>query len=384
MRIALLAHALRGQGGLLRGHSFIGSLAESAPQHDYLITVPAGRGYEDLALPEGSKFHFCENKDSNTAFFSRVRIEFREVPGVLKAFNPDVVFNMQNHGLREVTCPQAIWIGNGYLVYPSKHFGHVLLKERLQVKLQRAYLRSTLKHADLLFCQTPVMRQRIADYYDYDINKIKVLPNTLSTFLLQRKREKPPPCPHELSDDKFKCLILSQYYPHKNPEMLLDACLSSGIHLDDVVFVTVLSEQQNVHSKNFLRRLDKNPHLKELIRNIGPIAHEELESYYRHVQLVIMPTLMESFSITYLEAMHFGVPILTTDIDFARYLCGDAAAYYNPWRPESFVEKLLMLKSDAEARRKLVDAGRQQLKKFSLTWNDLVRTAISELEHLSR
>lgn len=384
MKIALLAHALRGQGGLLSGHNFMDSLAESAPQHEYLITVPIGCGYEDIALPPGSKFYFCEDKDSNTAFFSRVRIEFGEVPSVLKAFNPDVVFNMQNHGLRGTRYPQAIWIRNGYLVYPSKYFGNILLKERLQANLQRLYLRSTLKHADLLFCQTPVMRQRIADYYNYDISKIKLLPNTLSTFLQQRKRGKPPACPDELSDDKFKCLILSQYYPHKNPEMVLDACLSSKKRLDDLVFITTLSEQQNVHSKHFLGRLDKNPHLKGLIRNIGPIAHEELETYYRHVQLVIMPTLMESFSITYLEAMHFGVPILTTDIDFARYLCGDAAAYYNPWRPESFVEKLLMLKSDAEARSKLVDAGHQQLKKFSLPWKDVVKTAISELEQLAR
>lgn len=377
-----MAHALRGQGGLLIGHSFIGSLAESAPQHEYLITVPIGCGYEDIALPPGSKFHFCENKDSNTAFFSRVRIEFGEVPAVLKAFNPDVVFNMQNHGLREVTCPQAIWIANGYLVYPSKYFGNILLRERLQAKLQRLYLRSTLRHADLLFCQTPVMRQRIADYYNYDINKIKVLPNVLSTFLQQPKRRKPPACPDKLLDDNFKCLILSKYYPHKNPETVLDACLSSGRCLDDLVFITTLSEQQDARTKHFLRRLDKNPHLKKLILNIGPIPHEELESYYRHVQLVVMPTLMESFSITYLEAMHFGVPILTTDIDFARYLCRDAAAYYDPWRPESFVEKLLMLKSDSEARRKLVDAGREQLKKFSLTWNDVVKTAICELEHL--
>jgi glycosyltransferase involved in cell wall biosynthesis len=382
MKIALLAHALRGQGGLLIGHSFMGSLAESAPQHEYLITVPTGCGYEDIALPEGSKFHFCENKDSNTAFFSRVRIEFREVPAILKAFNPDVVFNMQNHGLRKVRCPQAIWIQNGYLVYPSKHFGNILLKERLQVKLQRAYLRSTLKHADLLFCQTPVMRQRTADYYNYNISKIKVLPNTLSTFLQEPKIGKPPAMLKELQDEKFKCLILSQYYPHKNPEMVLDACLSSDRCLDDVVFITTLSEQQNVHSRHFLRRLDKNPHLKKLIRNIGPIPHEELESYYRHVQLVVMPTLMESFSITYMEAMHFGVPILTTDIDFAHYLCGDAAAYYNPWQPESLVDKLLILKAHASERKKLVDEGHKQLRKFSSTWNDIVKKAISEVEHL--
>lgn len=382
MRVALLAHALRGQGAMFVGHSFVGSLAESAPQHEYLITVPAGCGYESIRLPKGSKFHFCENKDSNTAFFSRLRIEFREVPAVLGFFNPDVVFNMQNHGLRNVRCPQATWVMNGYLVYPAKHFGNISVKERLKAELQRLYMRSNLKSVDLFFCQTPVMRQRFSDYYGYDINKIKILPNTLSTSLQRSKGTKPSGRPETLQDDKFKCLILSQYYPHKNPEMVLDACLSSSRRLDDVVFITTLSEQHNIHSKDFLRRLNKNPHLTALIRNVGPITHEELASYYTNVQLVVVPTLMESFSVTYLEAMHFDVPILTTDLDFARYLCGDAAAYYDPWRPESLVDKILMLKSDSRARKKLVEAGQEQLKRFSLDWKDVVKMAISELEHL--
>jgi glycosyltransferase involved in cell wall biosynthesis len=80
--------------------------------------------------------------------------------------------------------------------------------------------------------------------------------------------------------------------------------------------------------------------------------------------------------------MHFGVPILTTDLDFARYICGDAAAYYDPWQPESFMETFLTLKSDSDLRKKLVEAGHRQLKKFSHSWTDMAKMAINELVHL--
>lgn len=382
MRILLLAHALRGQGGFLRGRGFISSLASAAPQHEYLITVPAGCGYEEVVLPKGSKFYFCENKDSNTNLLARFRMEVREIPALQKTFNADVIFGMGNHGLPNVKCPQAIWNGNAYLVYPSKHFPFASIKERMQTKYQRFHFRQTLKCTDLLFCQTPVMRQRISDYYGYDIKRVKILPNTLSPLLQKPGSNDAVIRPKEITDDKFNCLILSKYYPHKNPEMLLDACLPSYEQLGDIRFITTISEQHNIHSKRFIQRLDKNSHMKKLFQNIGTIAHENLEAYYRNVQLVIMPTLMESFSVTYLEAMYFGVPILTTDLDFAHYLCGNAAAYYDPWQPKSFVGKLLMLKSNASACEKLEQAGYEQLRKFSATWDDIVKSAISQVESL--
>ena len=382
MRIALLAHALRSQGGLLRGHGFISSLIRSAPQHEYLITVPAGCGYEDISLPANGRFHFCENRDINKAFFSRVRIEFSKIPSVLRSFKADVVFGMGNHGYRNIDCPQVIWISNGYLVYPQKHFPSATLGERLRAGLQRLNLARVLRCADLLFCQTPVMQRHISDYYGYEMEKIHILPNALPVFLRKVAKEGVVTRPHDVAKDKFNCLILTKYYPHKNPEMVLDACLESEERFDDIRFITTISEGDNVHSRAFIRRLDANPQLKGLIQNIGPIAYEKLESYYRNVQLVVMPTLMESFSVTYLEAMYFGVPVLTTDLDFAHYICGDAAVYYDPWRPESLVEKLVMLKSDSEVRRKLVEAGYKQLKKFSFTWDDIVKTAVGQLERL--
>ncbi len=383
MRIALLAHSLRTQGGLLRGKGFISSLIRSAPQNEYLVTAPIGCGYENIKLPENSNFYFCENADSNRALLARIGIEFRAVPSILKSFNADVIFGMGNHGLRKVDCPQAIWISNAYLVYPAKHFTRATLRERLQVKLQRYNLGCVLKHTDLLFCQTPVMRRHVSDYYGYQINKIRILPNALPIFLSKEGKESSKTRPHGISEDKFNCLILTKYYPHKNPEMVLDACLRSGESFDDTRFITTISERDNVHSKNFIRRLNANPQLKDLVYNVGPIACENLKSYYDSVKLVIMPTLIESFSVTYLEAMYFGVPILTSDMDFSRYLCGDAAVYYDPWRPESLVEKLSMLKSNSQARRELTAAGYEQLKKFSLTWDDIVKTAVGELENLT-
>ena len=379
MKIVLLAHALRSSGGLVGGRNFIRALAAAAPQHEYLITIPANCGYESIALPQGSRYHVLPQ---NLSPLCRFKAEKKDIPGVVKRFGADVVLGLGNHGLMNIDCPQAIWIRNGYLIYPGKHYPGTSLKERLQICLQRHHLKKVLKTTDLLFCQTPVMRQRISKYYNYNAEDIKILPNATSFYLKSSNDDRANKKPDGVAEDEFNCLILTKYYNHKNPEIILETCLNFAKDMDGIRFITTVEEGNGPHARRYIEKISRNQDLNRRIKNIGPIIHEDLESYYKNIQLVIMPTLIESFSVTYLEAMAYGVPILTTDLDFARYICDSAAVYYDPWKKGDFVEKLLKLKSDAEFRNKLTAAGYNQLKKFPSNWETMVKTAIADLENL--
>jgi len=86
---------------------------------------------------------------------------------------------------------------------------------------------------------------------------------------------------------------------------------------------------------------------------------------------LLLPTLLESFSATYVEAMSFDCPILTSDLDFARGVCGDAAVYFDPWNPESIKNAIVKLKEDDEVRRDFPARARRQLERISKTWDDI-------------
>lgn len=381
MRIVLLAHNLRSAGGLVGGKNFVNALAQAAGQHQYLITVPANCGYEDIALPKNSELYICPKPGSISA---RLQLEMWKIPSAVKRYGADAVLGLGNFGLATVDCPQAIWIRYAYFVYPSKHYPEAPIKSRMFFQLQRFYLRRILPKTKLLFCQTPIMRERISEFYNYDIEKIKILPNALSGILKAASSKEPQACPPSIERGKFNCLVLSKYYIHKNPQIIIDAYKKAKKCLKDFRFITTVSKEDDPRAKAFLNRINQDGDLKDYVHNVGPIAHEKLGSYYRNVQLLVMPTLLESFSVTYLEAMCYGVPILTTDLDFARYICGEAAVYYDPWQQGSFLEKLLMLKSSPQTRNRLIEAGREQLKKFSSTWNDVVKAAMKEIEAIVR
>lgn len=79
---------------------------------------------------------------------------------------------------------------------------------------------------------------------------------------------------------------------------------------------------------------------------------------------MVQPTLLECFTATYPEAMRMEVPIVTTDLDFAHGLCGDAALYYSPLSAADATQNILEVYHNAALRKKLVEAGHKQLEIF--------------------
>jgi glycosyltransferase involved in cell wall biosynthesis len=56
---------------------------------------------------------------------------------------------------------------------------------------------------------------------------------------------------------------------------------------------------------------------------------------------MLLPSVLESFSANYPEAMISGVPIITTDLPFAQEIFGRAALYFKPLNSADAAEKIL-------------------------------------------
>ncbi|HDC4513818.1 TPA: glycosyltransferase, partial [Enterobacter cloacae] len=69
---------------------------------------------------------------------------------------------------------------------------------------------------------------------------------------------------------------------------------------------------------------------KQATYNIGPIPIADCPSLYKYSDALFLPTLLECFTASYLEAMKMRIPIFTSNLDFAETICQDAAFYFNP------------------------------------------------------
>lgn len=94
---------------------------------------------------------------------------------------------------------------------------------------------------------------------------------------------------------------------------------------------------------------------------VGKVDVSECPNLYEQADIMFMPTLLECFTATYPEAMRMEVPIVTTDLEFARGLCGYAACYYSAVDAKAAAEAIYKVTNDKEYANKLVAYGKKQL-----------------------
>jgi len=206
------------------------------------------------------------------------------------------------------------------------------------------------------------------------------MPNAISEFVKVPKEEviKPEIFEHNIY---FNLFFLTSYYPHKNLEILIKTFKKHSEKLNGVRCIITISSEQHKKAQNFLNDIEKND-LQEYIVNVGPLEEEKLTGYFYNSDALFFPTLLESFSATYLEAMYFGLPILTSDLDFARYICNDAAVYFDPWDTEDVVEKIILMKNNLQLREELIRKGKKRASTFFKSWEEILGDVIKELELL--
>jgi glycosyltransferase involved in cell wall biosynthesis len=121
--------------------------------------------------------------------------------------------------------------------------------------------------------------------------------------------------------------------------------------------------------------------LQDHIINIGRIPREELASMYSASDALILPTLLESYSLAYVEAMYHGLTVFTSDRPFAREVCGDSAYYFDPLDAENIVDTLMTYFS--EPAPPVGGKGSVKLKGIPrYSWQSITRMYIKRLEDL--
>ncbi|MBN2582458.1 MAG: glycosyltransferase [Planctomycetes bacterium] len=242
-------------------------------------------------------------------------------------------------------------------------------------------LKQHLRHTQLVWCQTDVAVERFRKAMGF-AGRMGVCPNAVSQLVQNGTADPPMPEAIGAHSDRFKLFLLSRYYEHKNFRGMVEMFRRHSEALKNVVVFTTVSPEHGSAARYFLREIEKPP-VRGRIVNVGPLKQQDLAGYYLHCDALFLPTLLESFSGTYLEAMHFGMPILTSDLDFARAVCGDAALYFDPWKPASMCEAIVRLSNDSDMARDLVEKGRRQLPKVSKSWDEIATDVVGELHRLA-
>ena len=116
---------------------------------------------------------------------------------------------------------------------------------------------------------------------------------------------------------------------------------------------------------------------KEQIKVLGYRSDEEVAVLMNACTAFVFPTWYEGFGIPNLEAMACGAPLITSDIDPHREICGDAALFVSPKEPQSWARTMAQIAREGSLRDELSQKGLKHVEAF-----DWSKTAAQTLEVL--
>lgn len=273
-------------------------------------------------------------------------------------FNPDIVFTIFGPSYWKPKAIHVCGFADGWCYYPnSPAFQKLSLWKRLKMTLIVKYKLFLLKKtASHFIIETEDAKQHFAKESGINLSNISVVGNSYNKLIYENFSQDSNIYSEKINKDtSFKFVTISAYYPHKNLDILIeiDKILPRNIRIS--FYLTIPEED---FQKNFF-------YCSSRVKNLGPISVYDCPLVYSNCDAVFIPTLLETFSANFPEAMVMRKPILTTNLSFSTSICQNAALYFNPDDIEDAVEKICILAKDIKLRELLVNRGLERLAFFT-------------------
>jgi glycosyltransferase involved in cell wall biosynthesis len=105
--------------------------------------------------------------------------------------------------------------------------------------------------------------------------------------------------------------------------------------------------------------------LTDAVRITGDVSDAALAAYFAAADAYLSLSVHEGFGVPLIEAMAAGVPVVARAVGAVAETVGDAALLLQATEPLYVAAALHRVRTDAQLRRQLVDAGRQRLARYA-------------------
>jgi len=357
MNIVINTSNLNSGGGLQVAYSVIYEFTIISPNYNFLILC-SPEVYNQICrikFPENFKLKLIDQSPASIRTRSKIInkldkhvLEFKGNT-VLTIFGPSYWKPKVYHvsGFADGWCYNPKSIAYSQLGFTNK------IKRKFLSKYKLFHLK---RSSNSIFVETEDAKAKLAFILNNSNLPISVISNTYSHIYDQVKDFKCLNSYKTESNLKSNFFLLSTNNPNKNIKILnkIIPLLKEKMPLINF-FVTISDEDyKNIITKDNM----------EYVTNLQPLNVTECIEAYKNVDFLFLPTLLETFTATYPEAMIMKKPILTSDLSFARDICGDAAIYFDPLNPKDISDKIIDLVHNKSKIDELVRLGEIRVKNF--------------------
>lgn len=249
------------------------------------------------------------------------------------------------------------------------------LKYKVRDQARRLAMRQGVKRAKMILVDSEYVKEDIAGTYHVRRNKIVVAP-LAGEAAYQRARVDL----EKYGINKPFLFYTGNAYPHKNLERLILAFgqLTTKYLLD---YQLVIGGKKDDFHEGLEEEVKKSG-LSERVIFTGFVSDAELAGLYKAATLYVLPSLSEGFGLPGLEAMSYGLPVVSSNATCLPEVLEDAAVYFNPRSVNDMAAVVAKVLADKDLQAKLVKKGYKQIKKYS--WRKTAKITLEVYEKILR
>jgi glycosyltransferase involved in cell wall biosynthesis len=145
---------------------------------------------------------------------------------------------------------------------------------------------------------------------------------------------------------------LREKFPQRHVRLLLTCKLAAGMN-------------PGRYRPDSAANLVKTLAVSDMVVELGAIRYGQLHHLYSRADLYITPAYTETFSHPLVEAMSTGLPIIASDIDVHREICGDAAFYFNRFSATELAQSVSEVAASPDIMHRMAATGTLRSQVFS-------------------
>lgn len=295
----------------------------------------------------------------------------------LKRNRPNVFFTPSHYAPRFSPVPTVISIMDvSYLLFPE------LFRKSDLYQLQR-WTKYSVEKSKKVITISNSSKNDIIKAYNLSPGRVSVVypgikrfddltPHIYSMSELQTQ--------YGLSDKYL--LFVGTLQPRKNISRLIEAFarLLKETNAKDVNQLVIVGKKGWLYEE--ILAAPKKFGIEQEVKFLDFVPDKDLPLLYKNALCFVCPSLYEGFGLPILEAMRYGCPVITSNVSSLPEAGGDACLYVDPTDVNDITEKIKKVLKDKKLREKMIERGREQVKKFS--WEKAAKETLEILESVAR
>ena len=280
--------------------------------------------------------------------FYFVRIVLRERPDIVHCHSVSALSFMAGWVARRRKIPSVIKFAGDW-VWETLSTNRVRAKDfeemydsSLRARFMRSCERWGLRLFDMIWVPSQFRRSNVVELLGPSA-PIRIIPNSL---LL------PAGGVRDMREGEAATVVsANRFIPHKRVSLIVRVFARIAKPSDKLILIGTGEEREI----ELVRKEIISSGRAESIILTGKLSSEEVYEQFSKAAVYVSASLEEGFPNVFIEAMHFGLPILSTDVGGCKEMITDGVNGFlvNPLDEEMFAKKLALLMHDRELRNTL-------------------------------